>query len=374
MYPVVKSNRENYVIICRVKGLYEKLKPHASSFAFVAGFIWDSLMLDRIDHTLVKVMLTVYLGLAALSILVLNMHEVRRTRSNAPHRYVYLLPLILQFCFGSLFSAYIIFYTQSASLAVNWPFLIFLVFLVFSNEIFRARYVSPIFQLCTLFVVLFSYSIFSLPIILGRMGGDVFVLSGLWSLGAIVFIVFLLRLAAREVFRRSFLPLVAGISVIYALFNIAYFTNLIPPVPLSLKEIGVYHSVLRSDDGTYAMTFERGRWYPFFKDTADVYHRVGGEPVYVWSSVFAPTRLSVPIFHVWSYFDPIDKVWVTTDRLEFLVVGGRGEGYRGYTFKQSIFPTRWRVVVETARKERVGLVEFEIVQGDNKPEIVTEKR
>lgn len=357
-----------------MKIFYEKLKPHASSLAFIIGFIWDSLMLDRIDHTLAKVMLTVYLGLAALSVLALNMHEARRARSNATHRYAYLLPLILQFCFGSLFSAYIIFYTQSASLAVNWPFLIFLVFLIFSNEIFRARYVSPIFQLCTLFVVLFSYSIFSLPIILGRMGGDVFVLSGFWSLGAIVIIIFLLRLVARQVFARSLLPLVAGISVIYALFNLAYFTNLIPPVPLSLKEIGVYHSVTRSDDGTYAMTFERGRWYPFFKDTADVYHHVSGEPVYVWSSVFAPTKLTVPIFHVWSYFDEIDRVWVTTDKLGFSVTGGRDDGYRGYSLKQSVFPARWRVAVETARKERVGLVEFEIVQNDNQPQLVNEKR
>ncbi|KKU65623.1 MAG: hypothetical protein UX89_C0026G0010 [Parcubacteria group bacterium GW2011_GWA2_47_16] len=358
-----------------MKKLYIKLKPHASSLAFVAGFIWDSMMLERIDHTLAKVMLTVYLCLAAVSIIVLNMHEVRRARGKAAYRYSYFLPLILQFCFGSLFSAYIIFYTASASLADNWPFLIFLVFLVFSNEIFRARYLSPIFQLCTLFVVLFSYSIFSLPIILGRMGGDVFVLSGLWSLGAIICIGLLLRLVAREVFARSLLPLVAGISVIYALFNIAYFTNIIPPVPLSLKEIGVYHHVVREFDGTYKLTFERGSWYPLFKGTSDVYHREDNESVYVWSSIFAPTKLVVPIFHVWSYFDEIDKVWVTTDRLEFSVVGGREEGYRGYTFKQSVFPARWRVDVETARKERVGLVEFKII-GASKPEVnlTTENR
>ncbi len=358
-----------------MKSIYDKLKPHLSALAFVLGFIWDNIMLSRIDHALANVMLTTYLGLSALCIIVLNMQEARRVRGKAARRYALWLPPILQFCFGSLFSAYIIFYTQSASLAVNWPFLIFLVLLVLSNEIFRSRYASIVFQLPVFFIVLFSYSTFSLPILLGRMGGDVFILSGLWSLGTLACLAFLLRVLAREIVRKNFLPIVAGVFAVYAVFNLAYFSGVIPPVPLSLKEIGVYHSVLRSDDGAYSLTFEPGRWYPLFKDTADVYKRAPNELVYVWSSVFAPTRLTVPIFHVWSYFDEIDKVWVTTDRLEFRLSGGREEGYRGYTFKQSVFPARWRVAVETARKERIGLVEFRIADiTASVPNLVTELR
>jgi len=369
------SNQNDYVILYCVKSIYIKIKPHASTLAFIAGFIWDSLMLSRIDHVFARVMLTTYLCLAAVCIVVINIHESRKAGSKTTLRYDRYLPLILQFCFGSLFSAYIIFYTQSASLAVNWPFVVFLIFLAFSNEIFRARYVSLIFQLCTFFVVLFSYSIFSLPIVMGRMGGDVFVLSGLWSLGAIICLSLVVRFTAREIFRRGILQLVAGISAIYTLFNLAYFTNIIPPVPLSLKEIGIYHLVAREPDRTYKLIFERGSWYPLFNGTSDIYHRADNEPVYVWSSVFAPTKLAVPIFHVWSYFDEIDRVWVTTDRLEFLVVGGREEGYRGYSFKQSVFPARWRVVVETARKERVGQVEFRLVSAKALAEnLVTEDR
>lgn len=364
-----------YGILYDVKNLYLKIKPHAYTLAFIAGFIWDNVMLSRIDHVFANVMLTTYLGLVAICIIALNMHEARRTRGHSARRYARFLPLILQFCFGSLFSAYIIFYTQSASLMVNWPFLVFLVLLVISNEIFRSRYLSPTFQLCTFFIVLFSYSIFSLPVYLGRMGEDVFILSGLLSIAVLVGLYFILRLVAPEIMTRSRLPLIAGISVIYVLFIVAYFTNVIPPVPLSLKEIGVYHSVHRANDGTYDLTFEPGRWYPLFKDTAGVYHRKINEPVYIWSSVFAPTKLTIAIFHTWSYFDETDKVWVTTDRLEFQVVGGRDDGYRGYSYKTGIFPARWRVAVETARRERVGLMEFTVVDTDSASlSLVTEKR
>ena len=344
-----------------MKSFYDRTKSHASSLAFVAGFIWDSLMLSRIDHAFARTMLTVYLVLAGISIVAINMHEIRRTKGQQPFRYGQFLPLILQFCFGSLFSAYIVFYTQSASLAVNWPFLIFLILLVVGNEFYRARYLSPTFHLCVFFIVLFSYNIFTLPILLGRMGGDVFVLSGFLTLGIMILLRLILRFVAPEITVRSRLPLVAGVALIYALFNLAYWSNLIPPVPLSLKEIGVYHSVKRLDDGAYSLTFEPSRWYPFFKDTSETYRRLDTSPVYVWSSVFAPTKLTVPIFYTWSYFDEIDKVWVTTDRVEFPLVGGREDGYRGYSLKSGVFPARWRVDVETARHERVGREEFEIV-------------
>src|SRR3989344_5009693 len=209
-----------------MKNLYHKLKPHGSSLAFVAGFIWDNVMLSRIDHAFANLMLGTYLVLSALCIIVLNMHEARRARGFNPRQYADWLPLILQFCFGSLFSAYIIFYTASASLAVNWPFLIFLVFLVISNEIFRARYVSTVFQFCIFFIVLFSYSIFSLPILLGKMGAEIFILSGLCSLGILAVFGFVIKFVAREVFMRSRLPIIASIAVIYAFFNLAYFSNL----------------------------------------------------------------------------------------------------------------------------------------------------
>lgn len=334
--------------------------PHLSAVAFVAGFIWDSVMLERVDQLFANLMLGTYLVLSVFIIFIVNVREARRLRQSATETAFGWLPVILQFCFGSLVSAYIIFYTQSASLA-NWPFIAFLGALVFSNEVLRSRYLSPILQFSVFFIVLFSYAVFSLPVLLGRMGGDVFVISGLASLAVVATLAVAVHMAAPEALRRSRLPLAASILGIYALFNIAYFKNLIPPIPLALREIGVYHSAARREDGSYTLRFEPSRWYPFVGGTSPLYSRAENEPAYAFSAVFAPTRLATKIFHTWSYFDPTDKVWVTTDRIEFRIAGGREEGYRGYTTKQSIFPTSWRVDVETARHERIGRIEFEVV-------------
>lgn len=345
-----------------MKNLYQKLKSHGSALAFILGFIWDNIMLSRIDHSFANIMLSTYLTLSALSIITLNLHSVRRRRLGDQGKNAKWLPLIIQFCFGSLFSAYIIFYTRSASLFVNWPFLVFLVTLVFANEFFRERYVSPVFQLGTFFTVLFSYSIFSLPILIGRVGGDVFILSGIASLVGITLLSFFVRLADKEEHSKNRLLLVAVIAGIYCLFNVAYFTGIIPPIPLALKEIGVYHSVIKNGSGSYAVSFEPGRWYPFSNDTSDIFTRAKNEPVYVFSSVFAPTKINAPISHSWSYFDETDKIWVTTDRIQFPLSGGREEGFRAYSVKSSVFPAKWRVDVETAGEKLIGRIEFQITE------------
>ncbi len=333
-------------------------------------------MLDRIDSGFANVMLGTYLGLSAACIVILNMHEARKRRIGKEHTLAKWLPLILQFCFGSLFSAYIIFYTDSASIALNWPFLLFLVLLVISNELFKKRYLSPAFQLPIFFIVLFSWSVFSLPIVIGKMGGGIFILSGLLSLAIISLMIFLIRLVAPKVFAESALPAIAGILLIYAMFNVAYWYNFIPPVPLSLREIGIYHSVSKTIDGNYSLVYEPNRWYPLVNGPSSVFNSQGpAEPIYIFSSIFAPTKLTVPVFYTWSYYDPTDKVWVMTDRLTFPLKGGREEGYRGYTLKSSIFPARWRVDVETDRGERIGRVSFEVVDtSEPVKNLVTEVR
>lgn len=355
--------------------MYEKIKPHANALAFILGFIWDNFMLSRIDHRFANIMLGTYLFLSFVCVLVLNMHEAKRAKGRQPARYTVWLTPLLQFCFGSLFSAYIIFYTRSASLAVNWPFLVFLVLLVFGNEIFRKQYSRPPFQLAILFIVLFSYAIFSLPVFFGVMGPAVFLLSGLVSLAFISLTAYLVARTAPERFASSRRWFFINTFFLYSLFNYAYFTNIIPPVPLALKEIGVYHSVLRGDNDTYRLVFEPGRWYPLVDDTALVYRRSDGKPVYVFGAVFAPTRLSIPIFHRWQKFDESKNEWSSTDVLQFPIVGGRDDGYRGYSLKRNITDGLWRVDVETLRRELIGRVEFEVVSTTTPPNsLVTEIR
>ena len=359
-----------------MQSLYLKIKHHGSSIAFVLGFIWDNIMLTRIDHAFANIMLSSYLAISALSILAMN---IPAGNSNWHRKFIEgsakWVPIILQFCFGSLFSAYIVLYTRSASLATDWPFLLFLVALVVSNELFRKRYLSITLPVSILFTVLFSYTIFLLPTFLGTMGPEIFVASGALSLLVIFPFARTLKRIARERFAESRRSLRISIITIYALFNLAYYTNIIPPVPLSMKEIGVYHSISRQVDGSYSLTFEPGAWYPFFTKSSNVFHQVNDERVFVWSAIFAPTKLTVPVFHLWQYFDETDKVWVATDMVEFPIKGGREEGYRGYTIKSGVFPGRWRVDVQTSRKDIIGRVEFTVVsESESNTKLVTERR
>jgi len=344
-----------------MKNLFQTIKRHGTALAFITGFIWDNFMLSRIDHLFANVMLTTYLVLSAFCILAMNLTPAPGWRGRLTERTSRWFPFILQFCFGSLCSAYIILYTRSASLISDWPFLVFLVFLVVSNELFRHRYLSITLPCSIFFTALFSYSIFSLPILTRSIGDIIFILSGIASLAVFLIFALLLSRVAPERLKASKISLFASVAGIYILFNLAYFGGFIPPVPIALKEIGVYHTVVKTNSGNYELSFEPSKWYKFFGGTAPIFHKSAGEQVYVWSAIFAPTALALPIFHRWQYFNEIDKAWVTTDLLQFSIIGGRDQGFRGYSAKTNVFPAKWRVDVETLRKDLIGRIEFSIV-------------
>jgi len=49
------------------------------------------------------------------------------------------------------------------------------------------------------------------------------------------------------------------------------------------------------------------------------------------------------------------------------VVGGRDNGYRGYTFKRHVQPGRWRVEVRTETGRLLGRIPFELVPAERPP-------
>jgi hypothetical protein len=207
------------------------------------------------------------------------------------------------------------------------------------------------------------------------MGPWIFILSGFASLVVIFFFSRLLAKISPLKFVESKKSLRISIVSIYLFFNLAYFTNIIPPVPLALKEIGVYHSIIKEKGGSYSLEYEPSSWYPFFKNTSDIFHREPDEAVYIWSSVFAPTKLSVKIFHRWQNYDVTKKEWVTAGLVEFDIKGGREEGFRGYSKKSTVFPGEWRVDVETERKDLIGRIEFTVVDSKgSSPMIINIKK
>jgi len=155
-----------------MRNFIQKIKHHSNTIAFIAGFIWDNLTLNRVDQWLDNLILTSYIAVSGLGIIWLSHLATRSSGGFFTTKLTDWLPLAIQFAFGGLFSGYIIFYSQSASLAASWPFLLFLVFLFVGNELFRKRYENLTFQLSVFFIFLFSYFTFSAPY-----------LSAKWALG-----------------------------------------------------------------------------------------------------------------------------------------------------------------------------------------------
>lgn len=347
----------------RIKAFYQENKHYQPIIAFFTGFTWDSLTLTRIDLVLDNVIMFSYIMLTGVFILLINLIEEEQLSNKFILKYKDWYPNVVQFFFGGLFSGYIVYYFQSASITKNWLFLLFLLLLFIGNEFIKNRLNNLVFQFVFYYLATYSFFIFYLPVLFKTMGVWTFLLSGIVSssfVGALIFILFK-KMPGKVSSRIKHLAIILG--VIYLIFNLLYFTNLIPPVPLSLKESGIYHHA-GFKDGSYHLRFEKGSWYEFFKDADEEFHYTEGDTVFCFAAVFAPTDLNTRIHHHWQMYNEKQDKWLTTDRLNYKISGGRDGGYRGYTFKKNVSPGLWRIDVETAREQLLGRISFEII-GDS---------
>ena len=337
-------------------GWYER---YVSPATLIAGFTLDAIIFRRVDLFFSNILLFSYLAIASVCILLLNMIITGTLRGRAWTTLAPFLPAIIQFAFGGLFSGYVILYSKSAALAVSWIFVGILAVLLIGNERFRNFYKLFVFQMGLLFFGVFSFLTFSLPVVLGRIGTPIFLMGGILSLAAMAFI---FRLNAH------FVPAIASerrkvarvVGSIFLLFNVLYFLNAIPPLPLALREAGVYHNVVRQGD-EYLLSAEPRRWYESYLRYNTVFHKTAGETVFVYSAVFAPTKFSTIILHEWEFYDEEAQSWVKTGTFGFPITGGRDGGYRGYSLRENVTAGKWRVNVKTGGGLIIGRISFTIV-------------
>lgn len=344
---------------------------YVSPVTLIAGFTFDAIIFRSVDLWFSNFLLFSYLVIAGACILLLNMIIAGTLRGRFWTSFAPFLPAIIQFSFGGLFSGYVILYSQSAALAVSWIFIAILAVLLIGNERFRNRYKLFTFQIGLLFFGVFSFLTFFLPMIFGRIGSSIFLIGGVLSL-AVMF--FLLRLTAYLV------PAIAGergkvarvVGSIFLIFNVLYFMNAIPPLPLALKEAGVYHDVVKQGD-EYVLRTEPRHWYESYLRYNTVFHKTAGESVFVFSAVFAPTKFSTTVLHEWEYYDEKDGAWIRSGTFGFPITGGRDGGYRGYSLRENVASGKWRVNVKTGSGLIIGRISFTVVDAPTPVEIV-EKR
>jgi len=359
-------------LIARAWRRYERYEGHIGAIALVFGFVVDVLTLQRIDLLFENLVIVFYLTVAGISIALITVYDAGRLRWRPFAWLRIVLPIISQFAFGGLFSGFVVFYSRSAVFGASALFMLALLALLIGNEFFKEYYTRLSFQASIYFTALFFFAIFSVPVVVGEIGAWVFVLSGVVSILVLTFLLYLLARVVPQRVAKNRGRIVASVGSIFALITILYFANIIPPIPLSLKDAGAYHSVARGVDGYHVVTERESRWRVFF--LGPTLRVVQGDSVSFYSAVFAPTRLDTNIIHHWQYYDETADEWKTASRISFSISGGRDDGYRGYSVKTAVWPGKWRVDVETPRGARLGRETFTLVLASSTPALIEEVR
>jgi hypothetical protein len=355
----IRAKLEDSKFIQRTTHFYENYKRFLPVVSFTAGFTWDSVTLTRIDLWSDNLILLTYIILLAGMLILVNFINDGMISKKWILKYQSWYPMGIQFFLGGLFSTYVVFYFKSAALTKNWLFLGFLIIILIGNEFIENRLSNLKLQFILYFLATFSYFIFFIPVLIKVMNTFVFVLSGIisviWVLGLLYFIIKKSNKRTLKEFKKITIIIIA----VFFILNLFYFLNWIPPVPLSLKDAGIYHHVSRVDE-QYKVKLEKGPWYYFWKSSDDNFHYQTGDTVYCYAAVFAPTALNKKIIHQWQIYDKKSDEWKTTDQLSYKISGGRDGGYRGYSYKKNMQYGEWRINVITKEGLLLGRLNFDV--------------
>lgn len=353
-------------IIESARNLYARFERPISSVSLVFGFIVDALTLTRVDTTWVSIWVLGHIILIGLFIVIIHKKEKGDEDETDPSKWHFWFVNALQFLFGGILSTFLVSYFRSADIFVTWPFILILVTAFGANEILKRHYVRLSFQLSLYFFAVYSFTIFFIPILTHKIGAHIFLLAGLTSLVFITLFISLLFFLVKDKFSDSKNTLTFLISGIFVFMNLLYFTNLIPPIPLSLKEAGIYHSLQRNSDGNYVVGAEKRDWRSYFH-LYQKFQEVSGEPVYAYSAIFSPSHLDTTIIHEWER--KVNGKWILQSRINLPVVGGREDGFRTYSVRSNLASGKWRVNVKTERGQTIGTLRFEVVIGEKIPDL-----
>jgi hypothetical protein len=334
---------------------------HISAAAMIGGFVVDNLAFGRIDHPATQIVLASYLVVAAASIAILHYFGEHAELAGTRYRWAAIVSGVTQFCFGGLWSAFLIFYSRSAVIETAWPFLLILALIFLGNEVFREYRSRLVFTAILLFFALFSFSTFIVPVFTGTIGHRMFLISGGAAVAIFAAFVTLLAFLARSRMRRDIKKIAAGAIFVYVALNSFYYMNVLPPLPLALVDSGIFYS--RAEVAwKYRNPTQIQPWYKRI-DQPSTYYLKPGQPLYAYSAVFAPIRLTTQIVHEWDWYDTAKGGWVTQSVIRFPITGGRDSGYKGFSDKTNLRPGSWRVDVETDEGRVIERMNFTVVFG-----------
>ena len=351
-----------------IKRLYDKYERILIPGMLVFGLVVDFVTFRSIELETAFYLLVGHIVLAGLIMAFIHHFDEGKLGHKKAIRYSRIAaPLILQFSFGALLSASFIFYWFGGTFSVSWPLILVVAILMISNETLRDYYLNPVIQMGVYTFLVFTVTSIIVPFVAKSIDPWTFMLAAAITLLYVLFYVQALSFSLKSIlFQRKYI-LYAVVAVIVSV-NGLYVLNVIPPAPLSIRHVGVYHSILRTSAG-YELTSEENSVLDRIIPGKTV-HVSPGESIIVFSSIFAPKDVRMVTLHKWELYSPTTKRWMNKGEYSFSLVGGRDAGYRGYT-NRTVSPGKWRVRIQTLHGQSIGQVRFKVKEVDDPLELFT---
>ncbi len=359
-------------LLTHARHFYARIEGPFSSLSLIAGFVFDAVTLTRVDEFWENFWVVGHLAIVTVCALLIHLIENEPGGEENPEKLHFWLVNVMQFFFGGIFSTFLVFYFRSGTIVSSWPFLALLAAAFIANERFKRHYARLAFQLSLIFLSYYAFAIYLLPIFFHAINHGIFLLSGAVALAAIGAFAGVLKIFSREPFPKK-TKWVAGLSIagVLVTVNALYFANLIPPLPISLKDAGIYQSFTVNSPGNYTAQAENQGWLSFFEWSPTI-HVQPGATLYAYTAIFSPTAFNTSVIHEWQTYDPAQKAWVTRGRIVLPTTGGGSQGWRTFSLVGNITAGAWRVNVKLPTGQLVGQLRFNVVIVSSTPPLITD--
>ncbi|PWU14259.1 MAG: DUF2914 domain-containing protein [Bdellovibrio sp.] len=336
---------------------YEEHEIQVDIAFFVAGFLFDALMVGEINEPFAIFQQVAYLLILAIVLFyeICIEENVVQLSGRLKTPWHYRQPLV-HFFMGTLLNIYSLFFLKSASFFSSSIFLLLLAGLLIANELPRVRSAGVQIKVGFFVVLIFCFYSMVVPTLMGSVGPLPYAIAVVLTAAVVEFQQRLL--IRRGVNRQRLLSrwLVPSVLVI-VLFVVFYVLGWIPPVPISAEYMGVFHKIEKKED-QYLLYHEKP-WWKFWRHGDEDFTAEPGDQIYFFVSVYSPARFSDTLQLVWSYYEE-RRGWKKTDSVPMKIVGGRKTGYRGFAAKGNYAPGSWRVSVQTTDEREIGRLYFTV--------------
>lgn len=341
----------------RAQDFYRRHGPRVDAGFFLGGFLFDVVTLSQIDDLFSIVQQVVYLVVVGTILSLEFLWQEKLPFVSARLTKLWdARSFFVHFMLGSLLSVYSLFFLKSASVFSSLTFVGVLMLIMVANELEGVQRRGVDTKIGLFVICLFSFFSMMVPVLLGFVGHVPFFIS-LVLTGAVLY--GWLRLLERKLLSRELLlrRLVLPGASVSGLFFVFYLIGWIPPVPLAIEEMGVYHRIEKSAAGH--RLYHENPWWKFWNNGDQDFTARPGDKVHFFARIFSPARFDDTVVLHWQKYD-LAQGWVTTDKIPMRITGGRAGGYRGNAVKANYSEGDWRVAVETTDGREIGRLPFRV--------------